>query len=215
MKRQQELNGLSDLSEMTGAKIVGLTGGIASGKSTVARVMAGMGLPVVDADQIARDLNSEGGKAYPAIVQRFGTGDRREIRKLIFSDPAARRDLEAILHPLIQAESLIRIHIAAARSQFDPAWVAYEAALLVETGRYRDFDALIVVDAPRELRRVRLIARDGLEVELADAILNAQAGDAERLAAATFVISNSGDLDALRRETASVIAKLTGGKRRE
>ncbi len=196
------------LDPVTGARIFGLTGGIASGKSTVARLLAAAGIPVVDADLIARELNSEGGKAYPAIVQRFGTADRRELRKLVFSDPQARKDLEAILHPLIQAESLVRLHAAANSSRFQPAVLAYEAALLVETGRYRDFEGLIVVDAPREVRRQRLITRDGLAPELADAILASQASDEERRAVATLVIDNSGNLTELRDRVNEVISRI-------
>ena len=141
--------------------------------------------------------------------QRFGTADRRELRKIVFSDPAARKDLEAILHPLIQAESLVRLHAAANSSRFDPPVLAYEAALLVETGRYRDFEGLIVVDASRDTRRQRLIARDGLDPQLADAILASQASDEERRAVATHLIDNSGNLTDLRGRVNEVISRIT------
>ena len=177
----------------------GLTGGIASGKSTVARLLAERKVPVIDADQVSRQLSVPGGAAYPLILKRFGTVDRAALRKTVFADPQARKDLEAILHPLIRTESLRQIQVAATTSVpgvLRP--VVYEAALLVESGRSKDLAGLIVVDCPSEVRKQRLIARDHIDPALADRILAAQIGDDERLKAATAVIKNSGSLDQLK-----------------
>jgi len=178
-------------------KIWGLTGGIASGKSTAARFFAEAGAPVVDADQVARELSRAGGAAHAAIVQRFGTADRAELRKLVFSDPASRKALEAILHPLIVQESQRQMDTLAGRGA---RLVIYEASLLVETGRWKDFDGLIVVDCPREMRKKRLILRDKIDEATAEQILNAQIQDNVRLAAATHVLSNTGSPSDLQKK---------------
>ncbi len=183
-------------------RLIGLTGGIASGKSLAARFFKEVGIPVIDADQIARELSREGGAAYPAILKRFGTADRRELRKLVFADPQARRDLEAILHPLIEVEMLRRI------SELKAPVVLYEAALLVETKRYETLDGLILIDAPKAVRRQRLIQRDGIPENLADQMLSAQASDEERRAAATIVIENTGTADQLRTRIEDVARDL-------
>lgn len=200
----------------------GITGGIASGKSTAAGYFAQEGIPVVDADRVARELSLPGGEAYPAIVARFGTADRSRLREIVFADAAARRDLEAILHPMIARESLRRMTelaraaaggpgIGAAAEGAKPAAlqvVLYEAALLVETGRYRQLAGLIVVDSPIALRRERLITRDGLAPELADRILAAQIPDEARKAAATHVLPNLGTLEELRDGVRALMARL-------
>ncbi|MGK5085013.1 dephospho-CoA kinase [Bdellovibrionota bacterium FG-1] len=189
------------------AQVWGLTGGIASGKSTAARIFAERGIPVVDADTIARELASPGGAAYAQILTRFGTADRAELRKIVFADPKARQDLEAILHPLIQAESLKRINQIRQLSQIgtlSDSPILYEAALLVETGRYRDLAGLIVVDADPAIRRARLIARDGISETLADQILASQISDSVRRQAATHVLINNGSVDDLRRAIESL-----------
>jgi dephospho-CoA kinase len=146
----------------------------------------------VDADRISRELSDKGGAAHDPIFQRFGTTDRAKLRQIVFSDPQARKDLEAILHPLIQKESTKQIQ------KFGSGVVLYEAALLVETGRYKDFQGLIVVDAPREKRKQRLIHRDQCSPELAEKILAAQISDDQRRAAATHILENSGTEDELR-----------------
>jgi dephospho-CoA kinase len=180
-------------------EVWGLTGGIASGKSTAARIFAEEGFPVLDADQLARQLSLPGGAAHASILARFGTADRVQLREIVFADVAARKDLEAILHPLIQNESLQQMQTLAAQAPHGrKARVIYEAALLVETGRYRQCTGLLVVDAPRELRRRRLIERDGLIPELADQILNAQISDDERRKVASFIIPTEGTIEELR-----------------
>jgi dephospho-CoA kinase len=182
-------------------EIWGLTGGIASGKSSAALIFKELGFPVLDADRIARELSAPDGAAHSQIVARFGTADRNQLRERVFADPAARKDLEAILHPLIQSESLRRMEALAAATapkKSGPLRILYEAALLVETGRYKQMAGLIVVDAPRELRRNRLIERDGFAPELADQILGAQISDEARLAAASAVIPNRGTIEDMR-----------------
>ena len=170
-------------------RVYGLTGGIASGKSTVARLFTEIaGIPVVDADQVSRGLSAEGGAAHSIILKRFGTTERARLREIVFADENARHDLEAILHPLIREESERQLRAAAEKS---PApIVLYEAALLVESGRYRDFDGLIVVEAAPEERIRRLRARDGQNEQMARQILAAQLPDKARSSVATHRILN-------------------------
>lgn len=183
------------MSSLFKIPVIGLTGGIASGKSTVSKIFREQaGIPVIDADQIARDLSRAGGRAAPQILSRFGTLDRTELRKKIFSSRIARHELEAILHPLIIEESKERI------AQFADAGARiaiYEAALLVETGRYRDLDGLIVVEAPMEQRISRLMKRDGATRELAVSMIQSQATDADREKVATLLIQNDGSIEDL------------------
>ncbi len=186
-------------------QIWGLTGGIASGKSTVARILADAGIVVVDADQISRSLSSEGGAAFSPIRARFGTTDRARLREVIFNDPRARKDLEAILHPMIETESLARIRAAVALKAPGRAHAVYEATLLIETGRYKKLAGLIVVVSDREKRRQRLLQRDHLPPELADKILDAQLEDSERRRFATHVIENNGSLAELRHQVSTLL----------
>lgn len=198
------------------AKIWGLTGGIASGKSSVARIFSELGVPVLDADQVARDLRAPGGAAYDAILARFGTADAQRLREIVFANPVARSDLEAILHPLIRAESTRRIEAMIARHAKSAADsdaapivpVIYEATLLVETGRYRDFAGLIVVSADESIRLARLMARDKSDEDLARQIVASQISDEKRRAVATFVIENHGSLEDLRAQVLALLPKL-------
>lgn len=191
-------------------KIVGLTGGIASGKSTVARLLGERGFLVMDADQLVRELSAPGGAAHTAIVQRFGTSDRAKIREIVFKDPSAKKDLEAILHPLVGIESLAR---AKKMTEHDPGRgpVIYEAALLIETGRTAELDGLIVVTAPIQTRVERLMGREGsagMTEELARKIISSQLSDAERVPHARWVIDNSGDLAGLESQVEELARKL-------
>lgn len=182
---------------------VGLTGGVGSGKSTVADMLASMGASVIDTDVIARSLTASGGAALPAIVARFGEAmlapdgalDRGMMRDRVFSDPAGRQALEAILHPLIRAQ---------VQHQCDKATGAYVLVvvpLLIENlAEYRSvLDRILVVDCLPEQQLVRTSARPGLNEAMARAIMAAQIDRAARLAAADDVISNQGDLTALRQ----------------
>ncbi|MDW8247459.1 MAG: dephospho-CoA kinase [Sandaracinaceae bacterium] len=183
-------------------KVIGLTGGIASGKSTVARRFRELGVPVVDADMIARELVAPGSEALKEIVQHFGLEfltpqgelNRAKLGEFVFSNDAARKKLESIIHPRIAQASIEKL---AALSQKGFPYAIYEAALLVEGGRWKWLDGLIVVAASPEIQLARLRARDGLDEAQALARIRAQAPLEEKLKAATWVIWNDGDLDSL------------------
>ena len=175
--------------------LIGLTGGIGSGKSTVADAFAALGAGVVDTDQIAHRLTAPNGAAMPAIVAEFGPTivdtmgamDRSAMRRIVFSDPLARRRLEAILHPMIGAES------ARALEAVDGPYRIVVVPLLVEGRHWRSrVDRILVVDCPKALQIERVIQRSGLALEQIEAILDAQATREERLAQADDVIDNSG-----------------------
>jgi dephospho-CoA kinase len=182
--------------------VVGLTGGIGSGKTTVADFFAGLGAAVVDTDAIAHELTSARGAAMPAIVEAFGGAvvrgdgglDRAAMRRLCFSDPARRERLEAILHPLIRRESVARCE----RADRAP-YVLLVVPLLVESGAYRDrVDRILLVDCDEALQIARVMARSALSEDEVRAIMATQASRAERLAAADDVLSNTGARDELR-----------------
>jgi len=174
--------------------IVGLTGGIASGKSTVARLFAQLGVPVLDADAIARELVAPGRPALDRIVQDFGGGvldpdgglDRPRLRNLIFAHPDRRRRLEGILHPLIRKEMEARMR------NLNAPYCVLVIPLLVETGQEDLVHRVLVVDVPEQEQIRRCEARDGLSRAEITAILAAQATRAQRLASADDVIVNDG-----------------------
>lgn len=178
---------------------IGLTGGIASGKSAVADAFAMRGVAVIDTDVIAREVVAPGGAALDEIRGAFGAQildsagnlDRKRLRKLVFSDPNQRRRLEAILHPRIVAVMAERVAAAGGRYQ------VVVVPLLVETGMSDRFDRVLVVDCPQKLQIARLVARDDETEESARAIVAAQAQRAQRLARADDIIVNDGDLVAL------------------
>ena len=181
---------------------IGLTGGIASGKSTVAGRFRELGIPVIDADQSSRSVVAPGQPGLEAVVARVGEGlltadgelDRRALRQLIFADPHKRRDLETILHPLIRADMERRV------LQTVGPYVILEIPLLVEAGGARDrVDRVLVVDANESAQLQRLMARDAESLEGAGAILAAQANRAARLKAADDVLMNSGTVTELRQ----------------
>ena len=180
--------------------IVGLTGGIGSGKSTVAAQFAARGIVVVDTDAIARSLTLPGGAAMPAVAATFGPQvvasdgalDREAMRRLVFADPAQRRALEAILHPLIRTEA--DRQCAAASSPY----ILLDVPLLVETGAYRDrVQRVLVVDCCEATQIARVMQRNGLAEAEVRAILAAQASRAQRQAAADDLLDNDSDLAAL------------------
>lgn len=182
--------------------LVGLTGGIGAGKSAVAAAFAARGAAVVDADQLAREVVAPGSPALAALVDRFGKElldaqgglDRQRLARRVFSDAAQRKALEAILHPAIAEASRERFAALAARG-FEV--VVYEAALLVETGRHREMDLLVVVTAPDEQRVARLIRRDAADEEQIRRRIAAQMPQQEKAALADFVIDNAGEEQAL------------------
>jgi dephospho-CoA kinase len=187
----------------TGASLkIGLTGGIASGKSTVATMFEELGVPVIDTDLIAREVVMPGQPALAEICERFGNGvidaagnlDRAAMRKVIFADDVARRDLEAILHPRIGAEALRRSQETCGVYQL------IVVPLLVGSPLREFVDRVLVVDCDEDTQVERLMARDGETAEQARRILATQASRAERLAIADDVIVNDGDLAATRQE---------------
>ena len=187
--------------------VVGLTGGIGSGKSTVARMLAERGAVVVDADVVAREAVAPDGPAHAAVLERFGpsvvsadgTIDRAALAGLVFGDEAAREDLNRIVHPAVGEAMLERV--AAAGSADPDAVVVLDVPLLAEVGRDRyPVAAVIVVDAPVELAVARLVSDRGFTQADARARAAAQASREERRAIADLVIDNSSDLDHLRSE---------------
>jgi dephospho-CoA kinase len=189
--------------------VVGLTGGIGSGKSAAADEFARLGASVVDADAIAHALTQQGGAAVPEIEKRFGKEfvldgamDRQKMRNHVFADPAAKRALEALLHPMIREESA-RL-IAAARAPY----VMHVVPLLIESPDYRQrVNRVLVVDAPEEVQVARVRARSNLPEAEVRAIMRTQVTRAARLAAADDVIDNAGSRDALRNQVAALHQK--------
>ncbi len=188
-------------------KRIGLTGGIASGKSTVARMLAERGVPVIDADALARVVVAPGSPGlseiaarWPAVV-REGVLDRKALGAIVFADSDERRALEAITHPRIREESARRLREAEASGA--PVAV-YEAALLFENDLDRGMDASILVALEPALQIERLQARDGVSEADAAARIRAQMPVDAKRARATYVIENDGDLEALRRRVDEV-----------
>jgi dephospho-CoA kinase len=195
-------------------KLVGLTGGIGAGKSTVAEMLQARGVPVVDADQLAREVMAPGqpahaevAAAWPQVIAPSGEIDRRKLGALVFADPEARRRLESITHPRIQELLLGRARALAAAGH---RLAFYEASLLVETGRHRDFDGLVLVTASEEERLQRVQARDGSTRQAALARLRAQLPEEQKRKVATHLIDNSGDREATRRQVDELLALLSG-----
>src|SRR4051794_4891928 len=180
---------------------VGLTGGIASGKSTVAGILVELGAVLIDGDALAREVVARGTPGLEQVVEEFGDElltpegelDRPALGRIVFSDEAARRRLEAITHPLI-FERYAELEAAAPPD----AVVVHDIPLLAESGRADSFDEVIVVDASAELQVERMMRDRGWTREEAEARIAAQASREERLAIATYVVDNSGDLDELR-----------------
>src|SRR5580692_9983231 len=184
-----------------GLKVFGLTGGIGSGKSTVAQLFAARGVPVVDADALARDVAA----TWPEAIAADGTIDRKRLGDVIFADTAARARLEAILHPRIAAAADARLGSLGGDGH---RLALYEATLLVESGRWRDFDGLIVVTASTETQIARTMARDGLSRAQAEARLRAQLPTEEKVRVATHVIDNDGARAATEAQVDALLAEL-------
>lgn len=202
--------------------IVGLTGGIGSGKSTVARIFAQRGVPVVDADQLAREVVEPGTDGLAEVVATFGPSvlapdgrlDRAKLAARVFDDADARKRLESILHPRIAQASMQRFGELAQQGH---AYAVYEAALLVENGSHRMMNALVVVTASEATQVARVRGRDGIDEDAARARIAAQLPMAEKVRAADYVIDNDDDLEATRRRTLEVLdaleARFGGGER--
>jgi dephospho-CoA kinase len=194
-------------------EVIGLTGGIACGKTAVARAFSARGVPVVDADQVARDVVLPGTEGLAAVVEAFGPEvldgggalDRKRLGQRVFGDADARRRLEGILHPRIGAESFARL---AALGAAGHGFAVYDAALLVENGSHRNFPGLIVVTARPEVQLARLVARDGCSAEEARARIASQLPLARKVSAATWVVDNSGERARLEARAAELYAEL-------
>jgi len=197
-------------------RLVGLTGGIATGKSTFAAALRMAGAPVVDADRLARDAVRRGSPALEEIVRAFGPEvlgpdgelDRPRMAARVFADPAARARLESIVHPAVRRAVAAETARLAAQGH-DLAF--YDVPLLFETGLDREVDCVLVVFAPREVQRERLAARDGLGPAEAEARLAAQMPVEEKALRADIVVTNEGDVAALRAKAAPVLAALRAG----
>jgi dephospho-CoA kinase len=189
--------------------VVGLTGGIGSGKSAAADDFAALGATVVDTDVISRELTDKGGAAVAEVERLFGKDfvaagamDRKRMRDHVFADPAAKRALEALLHPMIREESARRIAAASG------PYVVHVVPLLIESPDYRKrVDRVLVVDAPEETQIERVRARSRLSADEVRAIMRGQISRAERLAAADDVIDNRGSRDALRKQVGALHRK--------
>ncbi|MGF7233626.1 MAG: dephospho-CoA kinase [Frankia sp.] len=190
---------------------MGLTGGIGAGKSAVARLLAEHGATVIDADAIAREVVAPGTPGLASVAEAFGDQiiradgslDREGLGAVVFADPAARKRLEAITHPLIGAETARRM------AGLPPGTVVvYDVPLLVEAGLRGSYDVVVVVEAPRALRLERLALR-GLPPEQATARMATQASDADRRAVADVLLDNSGSLDELRAQVAAAWERIT------
>ena len=195
-----------------GLKVLGLTGGIGSGKSTVAKLIADLGVPVLDADVLAREVVEPGQPAlaevaatWPEAIGPDGKTARGKLADIVFADPAQRLRLEAIMHPRIQALSDQRFAELAAKGH---ALAFYEASLLVESGRYKDFDGLVVVTASPETQLERVLARGGLSEEKAQARIDAQLPLLAKVRVATHLVDNDGDLDATKQQVERLVATL-------
>ena len=194
-------------------RIFGLTGGIASGKSSVAAVFREAGVPVVDADEVAREVVDVGSEGLAAVVAEFsdsvltstGQLDRKALGAIIFAEPTARARLEGLLHPRIAARSAERF---AALMEAGYPLACYDAALLVERGLTERYRPLVVVAAPHAAQLARLMARDKLDLAAAQARLDAQASVEAKIAAADHVLWNDADLDTLKQRARAVLATI-------
>jgi dephospho-CoA kinase len=192
---------------------VGLTGGVASGKSTVSEILDELGAVVIDADVLAREVVAKGTDGLREVLQAFGPGvltddgslDRPAMGAIVFADAEQRRVLEAIIHPRVRERGA---EIEAAAGPDDV--VVHDIPLLAETGQVDGFDAVIVVDVPTELQVERMVELRGMTREDAEARVAAQASREERLAIATHVVDNTGTVDDLRRRVTQVYRELRG-----
>ncbi len=190
---------------------VGLTGGVASGKSTVSAILTELGAVVIDADLLAREVVARGTPGLAEIVEAFGpevlTGDgeldRPAMGALVFADPDRRKVLEGIIHPRVRARGA-EIEAAAPAG----ALVVHDIPLLAETGQAEAFDAVIVVDVPTEVQVERMMTLRGMSREEAESRIAAQAIREDRLATATHVIENTGSLEDLRLRVDEVVGRL-------
>lgn len=193
--------------------LFGLTGGIASGKSAVAARLRERGVPVIDADQLAREAVAKGSDGLAAVTRLLGPGilladgtlDRRKVAAEVFADEAKRKALNAVVHPIV---STLTLKQASRLRDQGEALACYEAALIVENGLADAFRPLVVVSAPEEVQVTRAAARDGSTPDAVRARIRAQTSLAAKIAAADYVIENTGTLEELNRKTDDVLAAI-------
>lgn len=194
--------------------LVGLTGGIGSGKSVAAELLAARGAVIVDADVLAREVVAPGTPGLAAVAERFGAGvlsadgslDRAALGRVVFGDPEARRNLEAIIHPAVRARAATLTAAAP-----EGAVVVQVIPLLVETGQQGNFDLVVVVDVDPAVQLTRITQRDGLSEPEAQARIRAQASREARLAAADVVLENNGTASELRAAVNRLWTRLQSG----
>jgi len=182
--------------------VVGLTGGIGSGKSTVANLFSRQGIEIIDADEISRTLVKTGSPVLEAIIKHFGSSitdaernlDRKQLRELVFADNAEKEWLENLLHPLVRQE--IQRQVAASSSQY----VIIVVPLLLESENYSDVDRILVIDVTEDVQLERIKKRDGSSETLARSIMDAQMKRERRLESADDVISNNSGIDSLEKQ---------------
>jgi dephospho-CoA kinase len=195
-------------------KLVGLTGSIGMGKSTTARLFAEAGVPVYDADAAVHQLYAPGGAAVEPLEEEFGDVvvdgaiDRERLSAKVLGDPDAMKRLEAIVHPLVGAS---RVHFFEKARDAGADIVVLDIPLLFETRGEAAMGAVVVVSAPAEMQRERVLARPGMTTEKFEAILARQVPDAEKRARADFVIDTSQGLEAARAQVNEVLTTLRGG----
>ena len=185
--------------------LIGLTGGIASGKTLVSDFFSELGSPVVDADLLAREVVIPGSKGLKALTQHFtadiltadGGLNRAKLREIVFANPSEREFLDNTIHPLIRELSEARIEEA---RKADYAYLVYAVPLLFETDQQKRFDRIVAVDVPRSTQLKRLLERDGSDEVQANAILDAQATREDRLSIASDVIDNSGSIEKTQQQ---------------
>lgn len=196
---------------------VGLTGGIASGKSVVADELAARGAIIIDADVLARAVVEPGAPALAAIIDRFGAQvvsdgqlDRARLAQIVFADPLARRDLERIVHPAVRARAA-----ELERAVGDAAVVVHVIPLLVETGQHEDFDFVVTVEVDHETQVQRLMMRNGYSRAEAESRIAAQASSEDRRRAADVVLDNTGSVTQLREQIDALWAELSSAVARQ
>jgi dephospho-CoA kinase len=202
---------------LLGVLRVGLTGGIASGKSLVADELAARGAIIIDADVLAREVVEPGTAALAAIVERFGPQvvldgqlNRARLAEIVFADPLARQDLERIVHPAVRSRAA-----ELERAAGSAAVVVHVIPLLVETGQQQEFDFVVTVDVDQETQIQRLMARNGFSRAEAEARIAAQASREDRKIAADVVLDNTGSVAQLRDQVADLWAVLTSAAARQ
>lgn len=192
-------------------KIFGLTGGIASGKSTLCSLFKEWGVPTLDADQIARKLREPGEVGDQFLLNTFQTNDPKKLRSLIFKDPKAREMIEAFFHPLIKKETENQLNA------LNAPLILYEASLLIETNRYLDFQGVVLVTKKSEDRLSSLMKRDQMTESDAKAILQSQTTDESKISKLKsppyfpkpfFIVENTGSIEDLRQKSIALYSKL-------